>query len=337
MEQAYIDLIHRSFSGVLSEEENEKLQAWLKADPGNQQTYDELFLIWKATPQLAEKKTATYTLNTETQLKVLQQKIQPSAPQKTVIRTLSPLRKFVAAASILLLITAGWWFSQSSNASWAIAKTDAGAIQEIQLSDGTMVWLNENSELTYPKTFKGSKRQVHLNGEAYFEVAKDPNKPFMIEGPATQIEVLGTKFNYQTTNPDGAAVTRVLEGKVRFSPLSTKGETANLILTENEKGIYRKGENTLEAFEDQAQNAIAWKTGRLVLDNMKIPEVIQLIEQHYQTRIDYQQSGIGDCRLTSEFEIDKLETVLEILELTYQLTVNESSNGGYELIGGNCE
>ena len=128
---------------------------------------------------------------------------------------------------------------------------------QVQLSDGTRVWLNSESELRYPVNFVGTERKVFLKGEAYFQVAKDTVKPFRVVANGMSVEALGTGFNINAYQDDDCLCTTLVEGKVRVSYLDSHQEC---ILVPGEQAILKDG--VIMAKQVNVDDIIAWKKGR---------------------------------------------------------------------------
>ena len=186
-----------------------------------------------------------------------------------------------------------------------------GEYQEIVLSDGTRVWINSASTLRYPAAFTGHDRKVELTGEAYFEVAQNPAKPFTVSCSSQTVEVLGTHFNINAYQDEPAIKTTLLEGKVNVT------SAAN-----NEVRILQPGQqsalvgNSFTVNPVDIEEAVAWKNGQFIFNNDNIQYIMRTISRWYNVDVEY--SGIiPDDTFgggTSRFE--NVSQVLNILQLT---------------------
>lgn len=191
--------------------------------------------------------------------------------------------------------------------------------KEILLSDGSKVWLNENASLTYAKIFSTTERKVKLDGEAFFEVTKNPGKPFIIATSNSSVRVLGTSFNINS-NEEKTEVT-VATGKVEVSDANdlhnvviTPGYTANVSGTNVEK------------YKTKKPNYNSWKTGAFTFEDTSIDQVIKDLNTFYQKQVVIEKGAIIDCRLTANFNQAKLQEILEIMQLTCDFSVVTNSN-----------
>ncbi len=187
---------------------------------------------------------------------------------------------------------------------------------QLTLSDGTRVYLNKNARLTYPKSFTGPTRAVSLSGEAFFEVAKNPEKSFLITSGAVVTRVLGTSFNVNASRKDSVLVT-VLTGKVAVSEREKK--EAQLSLTPGEIGIYHKG--IFSEAPNTDPNFLAWKTGILTFSNTPLPIVIRDLSSYYSQPIQLESKGLATCALTATFRQQSLEEVLSEMQLVLPIQV----------------
>lgn len=164
-----------------------------------------------------------------------------------------------------------------------ILATPRGGQYQVVLPDGTKVWLNAASSLKYPATFTGSERRVELTGEAYFEVAKDPSKPFNVKTASQTVTVLGTHFNINSYTDEGTTKTTLLEGSVRVT--NNAGQSVKII--PGEQAI-----NTLSYINVNANanvdEAIAWKNGKFMFNNTDLQTIMRQLSRWYDVDVEYQ-------------------------------------------------
>lgn len=179
---------------------------------------------------------------------------------------------------------------------------------QLALPDGTKVWLNADSELTYPMAFTGEERVVHLKGEAYFEVTSDKSKPFYVQCDGQNIRVLGTAFNIQAHTDQLQHITTLVEGSIALQTSDGKSS----ILHPNEQAILSG--NQLDVKRVNAQQYAMWKDGIIVLNRQDIQSIIPQLERWYD--VEFEQSAIPQRSLTLSGEIPrdiKLSNVLNVL------------------------
>jgi len=209
-----------------------------------------------------------------------------------------------------LAYTASALSTENSNALNKIT-IPRGHTYKVILSDGTKVWLNAASTLSYPAAFTGTERLVSLTGEAYFEVAKNATKPFKVKMKSTEVEVLGTHFNISAYNDDHFIKTTLLEGSVRVAHLGTKK-----ILSPNDQAITTENNVAIILNKTNAQQAITWKNGYFLFRDNTIEEVMSQVARWYKLEVIYQ--GKNNQKLFGGIydRSKKLEELLKGLELT---------------------
>jgi len=189
--------------------------------------------------------------------------------------------------------------------------TPRGGQYQVVLADGTKVWLNAASSLRFPSDFRGSQRAVELTGEAYFEVAKNKHKPFLVKVGEMQVNVLGTHFNVNAYTEESSIKTSLLEGSVKI----TSGK-ATSILQPGEQAVLRNADNKVRVNRVNMDEVIAWKNGVFQFDDADITSVMREIARWYNVEIVY--SGSVPAR-RFEGKISRsaqLTEVLKILELS---------------------
>ena len=183
---------------------------------------------------------------------------------------------------------------------------------QVQLSDGTRVWLNSESELRYPVNFVGTERKVFLKGEAYFQVAKDTVKPFRVVANGMSVEALGTGFNINAYQDDDCLCTTLVEGKVRVSYLDSHQEC---ILVPGEQAILKDG--VIMAKQVNVDDIIAWKKGRFVFSDMPLETIAKQLERWYDVEIRFDDIVAKYYRFTGVMKrYNELEQVLGLIEET---------------------
>ncbi len=181
------------------------------------------------------------------------------------------------------------------------------------LPDGTSIYLAQNSTLTYPSRFVGGKRKVKLDGEAYFEVAKNPKKSFIIETKAASVQVLGTSFNLKSTNSENFEL-KVVEGKVGVNLNANPSESliavaGDVVMANNEKLI-----------KDRISNIITTKNRmiRLQFQDENLESIINVINKHYNSNLKLAGEELRNRNISVTFEND-LSSIVNILSVSLNL------------------
>ncbi len=197
--------------------------------------------------------------------------------------------------------------------------TKFGEVKTIKLNDGSLITLNTGSSITYPRIF-WSKRNVTLNGEAFFEVKHNADKPFTVTAGKLFVNVLGTSFLVKNNKKEQSVF--VESGKVAVKETTTG---RSLVLNYGQRAYFNGSKLLKGTFKDD--NYLAWKTGILSFENTPLPEVFKMLETHYVVNIKVEKGSGSTCMVTSKFEKESLNEVLKELSLIfgfrYQITGNQ--------------
>ncbi|MBA4276391.1 FecR family protein [Flavobacterium sp.] len=189
--------------------------------------------------------------------------------------------------------------------------TPTGGQYNIVLADGTKVFLNAVSSIKYPTQFNGNQRVVELEGEAYFEVAKDRTKPFIVKSGNQAIEVLGTHFNVHAYDNEAVVKTTLLEGSVAVTHKNQKA-----ILKPGQQSNVSDNFNKIAIREVDTEAAIAWKNGRFKFDNADLKTVMRQLERWYGIKVEY-RGDVSEVTFNGgTFRNKNLSEVLKVLELS---------------------
>ena len=309
------EIIARFLSGEATEQERLELDEWTLASDENMQIFEQMQDVWMQTAPVE------FEPNTEKALKRVSEKV---GHKKTILRPSKRWMQIAAVAAVLIGI--GLYFTLTFHPEKnQTVTTIANQTQSVILEDGTTVILNENSSLTYPEHFSDTVRSVTLIGEAYFDVHKNPQKPFIILAENTQIRVLGTAFIINA-RPQSAIVTvNVHRGKVAFSQNNNK-----VILTIGEKGTFDKKTGIVSESINDNLNDMAWSTNILTFISTPMPKVVEQISTYFKTSISIENKNLDTIKFTSQFNNKPLPEVLKIIELTTGHSFIKD-NAGYHL------
>ena len=230
----------------------------------------------------------------------------------------------IAAVLLPLIIIASIWLTNDSGASSEQIEvmTSLNEKKEVTLPDGSIITLNEQSQLTYQSDFE--VRTVNFQGEGFFEIAKNPDKPFTVENTQTKVTVLGTKFNVSTSEDNSAIEVAVVEGKVRVEEIE---DPENFVeLTSNELGVHQLADNKLIKVKTNAKNKIAWNTMVLSYDEIPLDIVIADLEKVYKVDFELVNQKVGECTYKVDFENYDLSKVLEVLEFALDGSITKIDN-----------
>jgi ferric-dicitrate binding protein FerR (iron transport regulator) len=238
------------------------------------------------------------------------------------------------AASVALLIGLVWlvkvsFFSMENRQ--VIAAGDRQ--REVMLPDSSRIWLNRGSTLAYVPGFNGPTRVVELVGEGFFEVRRDPQRPFIIQAAGARAEVLGTSFNLRAYPQEDQVVLVVETGKVAFSAREGKAE---IIITPGFAGSLSKQSSTFKKQSVRDANAWAWKSGQLKFDAKPLGEVLPEVERYFGIMFRLQHPGLTTCRFTGSFQDPELTQMLQVLEASLQIEIKKQPDQTLLITGLGC-
>ena len=192
-------------------------------------------------------------------------------------------------------------------------------IISLTLSDGTRVWLNNESELTYPVSFAGNERKVEIKGEAYFEVSKDPKRKFIVSSNGVATEVLGTHFNVNAYNDEAAIKVTLLEGSVRVSrhPEASGDSRQSTVLKPGEQALVNM--STIQPVNANLEEVMAWKNGRFHYDGADIKTIMRQLSRWYNVDVEYKDE-IGSrfvAKINRDVPVSELLNLLQLTNLVH--------------------
>lgn len=247
--------------------------------------------------------------------------------QNRKIQRIRSLKWWVAAAAAVVILALGsmYWIGRQtapSEIAWNKIENTSKDIKYIRLTDGTEIWLNVHSSLSY-----GDRRQIKLEGEAFFEVAKDQQYPFTVYTRQLKTTVLGTSFNIRAWPAQSRVQVALVSGKVQVSTGITS--TAPTVLLPGQVLNYDSVTRQYEVQEKAVRGDMTgWVKGKIVLDNTPLPEIMQQLEQIYNVTIMYDTAKLAAVKLSGQFRKDKIEDVLKNVLFPLDLTYSYE-NGKY--------
>ncbi|MDR6806980.1 ferric-dicitrate binding protein FerR (iron transport regulator) [Dyadobacter sp. BE34] len=345
------ELLARYLADTASESERNDVEAWLAESEANARELATYRLIWDHTAAMKKSSTGVDTDAAWNKMKgkmAMGKTADPLSklPGKEVPTPEAPTREartiefrpevrkrrlpvtVWAAAVIAILVTAfGWFFliSEKTPESLQVATTDN--TKEQLLPDGTKVFLNYNSKLTYPENFKGDLRTVSLQGEAFFDVKRDAAHPFVIQANGTEIRVLGTSFNVKAYDAAPVRVD-VATGKVRVSKDShrvelVKGQSAEVL------------KDSIRSLQANI-NLMGYRTQIYEFNAADLQDVVTSIRDGYHVDVRLSNDKIAQCRLTIRFEKEPVDATLSVIAETLDLNLRKEGKV-YWLDGNGCQ
>ncbi len=267
--------------------------------------------------------------NVETRIRVANQK-------KSGMRRLvaNPIFRLAAAVVIgAMLLVSGYEVIYNQSATRELLEVTAAnqQVNTVTLPDGSRVSLNSNTRLKYPKKFGRKIREVSIEGEAFFEVKPNKNKPFVIHAGSAQIKVLGTSFNVNAYPATKKVEVIVETGRVQVVNKTTETiKTDELILSPGDKGTLDCSSNALLKTINLDPNFLAWKTHNLYFKATSLNEVIGTLANVYKVNIRLADPKLNGLLLTAQFNNYTLDFILKVIESTFNVEV-QNVNGQYIL------
>ena len=238
------------------------------------------------------------------------------------------------AASILLLLGVGgaiYWSYVREDRYIYVMTSGICCVESVTLSDGTKVKIGPNSQLIYPDKFREKARDVELKGQAFFDVAKDPARPFSVHTKNMDVTALGTAFEVFDHDSENKLETILLRGKVRIGLGGPDAkERREVILNPNEMLVYDKRSNALDVKTVDAENYSAWHKGVLAFENERLSMILARLETWFGRRIKCPEKIAEEYRFTFKVRNESLEQILYMLSTTSPIRYREKDNE-YEL------
>lgn len=316
-------LVTRVLSGEASPAEQEELRQWLDEDPRHKEFYRNIELNWKQDP---ERSSETFFFDYESGLGKLRGKLdrESSVSRKIVHPERHPSLKYgwsiaaVVLLAVLLSVFASLfiWEQPDSVKSYATSNAEQ---RIITLDDGSVIRLNRDSNIEVWDNDKASVREVRLQGEAFFDVAKDPDRPFIIHMEEAVVQVLGTSFNVK----EGEEVmVAVKEGVVSLRNRNHEEKSA-ATLTAGQLGLLSNDGHDVKIEETDVENYMSWMNGYLRFDSMPFDQVIRQLERIYGMEHELDDPSISFVQLSVYTEQMQREEVLENIALALDLSYYE--------------
>lgn len=306
MDDANYNLLGKVLSGEADEDEKQQFDQWLSQSQKNKEIYAYYHDFFHNTTITEEKP-----------------KVGKSRPLYDEPKRSSKVY-WAVAASVVLLLTFAWFLfdSLTPQMEGQVAENEIilksnpnGQKSRILLPDGSTVWLNSNSKIEYAEKFSDSLREVRLVGEAYFEVTKDTQRPFVVETGDIKTTVLGTSFNISNYEEDDISLVTLLTGKIKVEL-----DEQSAILQPGLQIEVSKQDNAFIQKNIDINKVAAWKDGILIFDQEDFHAVVKRLERWYGIEIVMKGNPSSDWKFTGYFDNEHLKNVLEALSFGKTLT-----------------
>lgn len=316
-------LIAKHLSGEATPQENQAFRQWINSNNQNKTDFNKIALSYQLSKgkTLHSQKSKVFA-NIQQKIYV-DHEIRIDKKQNSINRRLKAWMS--VAASIIVLISLGLFYYTNSNSSLVqesvheqlvVKSNPAGQKSKVFLPDGSIVWLNSESSISYESEFNDSSRHIHLNGEAFFEVKKDNARPFVVYSGTVSTTALGTAFNINAFNKNNITVS-LTHGKVNVKANHIQGSPQGLIINAGEGVVYNAdNKNPINKIIINPSTVMLWRDGLLHLKNSSLQETITKLERWYGVEIKLNNKPIEMWNANGLFDNEYLENVLRSLSFS---------------------
>jgi transmembrane sensor len=337
MKQNHIyEIIGKYLANEIDNKEKEIIESWLNESEENVRVLDLHKKAWQETRISFQAEDAESVFKNLLSRIDDQQEQDFREKQKSVSNRLK--QRFIIftkiAASLLLLVSVWYVFQKFDQEQQAVSieistvekQNLAGQKSKIYLPDGSVVWLNAESKITFPEKFADEKREIHLSGEAFFDVIKNPDQPFIVKSGNVSTTVLGTSFNVRVFDDEPAMSVALESGKVKVV-IDDSNATPALFLEPGESIKYRKEEGLAVKEKFDREQLLSWKDGIIVFKDADLEEIFNTLARWYGVKFTIKNKINEEWTYTGSFDNETLENVLRSISYTKEFTyaINQKS------------
>lgn len=345
MDEHHYLLIIGYLEGKITEEETQYLLQKVQTDKEFSDAFEDIAEIWsakKAVPNNSSKANEVLArLNKkiddlEAAVPVSQSRSVKADHQNTIILKLRPI--LAIAASALILGGAFWLYkaklnNKPANTLAIVEKhTAPGEKKKINLPDGTAVTLNASSSLRIANSFGDDKREVYLDGEAFFDVKRNPQKPFIVHTGKIATQVLGTHFNVSAYQNDSNITVSLVQGKVQVD--MNNDPSKRIILDPGKQMTYSKTDHQAHVSDFMTEDITGWKENKLVFNYDSWPDAAKKLSRWYGVPVQLKDTTLLRCKLKGTFDNIPLAKVMEQIRIVAD--VSWQMQGNKMIISGKC-
>ncbi|HTE34473.1 MAG TPA: FecR domain-containing protein [Chryseolinea sp.] len=286
---------------------------------------------------LEKKQTGNRTIASEEMWAAIEDRLE--APRRSKRKRSYALM----ALGLFLFMTAGLFYYYKINldkqVEWITKDAPFGQKSIITLTDGSKVFLNSGSSVSFPKEFSAELREIRLTGEAFFEVVRNPLQPFHVHTGNVTTKVLGTSFNVQAFDNEDISIT-VATGKVQVvasipNDKSAEDDVSEAILNPMEQGVF-KGHKWITS-QVELPRFLAWKNNTLRFEDAAMSQVAGALERWYNVQIEFENEQIKGCMINGQFKDQSLKNVLNSIRYMYNIDYRQLTQNQIILYGKGCK
>ncbi|MBO9201261.1 MULTISPECIES: FecR domain-containing protein [Niastella] len=310
------DLLVKHITGEATAAEALEVEKWLADDEANKHYFEHFKLIWEESVQLA----TTTQIDEQAAWKRFQNRVQEGSftPQKARIWSLnSPALRAAVITGLVIGIAALTYFLFHNNPGNVLAMATIQANNQVKsdsLPDGSIVTLNKHSQVSFPEKFTNDKRVLQLNGEAFFKVKPDKKKPFEVHTNNVTITVVGTSFNVRSRGD----TTEII---VETGLVEVTTDKQTVLLKAGQKAITGISEDILQKQSNTDQLYNYYRSKKFVCENTPLWKLVDKLNEAYEVQIIFGKQELRDLPLTTTFDNEPLDKILNILSTTFNISV----------------
>ncbi len=314
--------MHKALKGSLEVQERRKLDRWLALDPVNQEVYKNIRIAWNISASghaqfQPDEQAAWERIVRDAKIREMDNRV--GYGQRT--RKIAAMMRNVAAILFLpFVVTTALLYLRSTEPSHPVivsVSTETGQRTQFTLDDGTRVWLNSNSQLTYHQDGSSDDTRVRLEGEAYFSVPPQRQRPLVVATSHKDIRVLGTSFNVRAYEKE-AVIETVLENGTVLLDLGTMPDHASrtVALRPNQRAVLNKTDQSLDIRDGNTYEFTAWKDGVLAFRNISFDDLARRLEDWFNVDIEFEPDRFNDQKYSGIFRNhENLDQVLQSIKI----------------------
>lgn len=307
-----IELLHRLIAGTTTEEENRQLMEWFRQCASKEEFFMLFETAWKESPDEMPRDVQ------ERMYRRLSRELDEKKTKTILLRSRFSWKVWPQIAVACIIIVLGLVNYRMNDKQKQLSTQNFTVLAEkgqrafITLPDSTKVWLNSDTKISYPADYGLKERNVTLVGEAYFEVAKNPDKRFIVEAKGMQVEALGTSFNVNAYQNDNKIIASLFSGSVRVSY-----DSHVAILKPHESVKVDLLNRSFSRYKDESmQNIALWRKNEITFDGESLEEITHIMSRLYNTTICIEDESLKKVCYIGTIRNNNLENFIDIINLT---------------------
>lgn len=337
LDDEHILLISKYLSKEATKEEIEQLNHWIASHSDHKAEFENYKKAWESSAQYED-----IAIDIDAEWNTFKSKVKIEGDKGAKVKALDPsyaerfnFKQTLRIAAVILLLVipaAGVYFYLNQNKPIEVAALTT--IKESPMPDGSKITLNQDAIITYHKDYGKSNRQIALKGEAFFSVAPDKSKPFVVDVNEITVTVTGTSFYIDATENENEIRVIVETGTVIVK--NTLDPNQELTLHKGDKAVYSKLNHTLtQEMLTEEENYHSWLTKKLLFKEIPLKDIVRDLNHAYHRNIIIKDKAIENCRISVSFDQQTLEQILNVIEHTIDVKVTTKENS-IEFHGNGC-